>query len=72
MSLPVGNGQEGRQGTGVIIQAVHLDGAFRLPEPRPGEYRQAQVDGGRIDGVKGIIEPEPVPRGQSLHRPRML
>ena len=64
MPLAVGDGQKGRQCPRVVIEAVHLYGAFGLPELCPGKHRQAQINGGRIDRIGGVSEPEPVLRGQ--------
>jgi hypothetical protein len=60
MPLAVGDGQKGRQRPRVVIETVHLDGALGLPELRPGKNRQAQINGGRVDRIEGVCEPEPV------------
>ena len=48
----------------MFIQAMHLYGSLCLPEFCPGKHRQAQINGGRIDRIGGVSEPEPVLRGQ--------
>ena len=45
-------------------RGMHLDCPLGLPELRPGKYRQAQVNGGCIDRVEGVLEPEPMFRGK--------
>jgi hypothetical protein len=48
----------------VVIEAVHLYGPFGLSELGPWEYGKAQVDGGGVDGIEGVLETEPVPGRQ--------
>ena len=41
-----------------IEQGVHLDGGLVGSKPGPGEQRQAEVDGGGVQGLHGVIEIE--------------
>ena len=35
---------------------MEFNGGFGVAEVRPGEHGQTQVDGGRVEGVDGVIE----------------
>jgi len=39
-----------------IEQRVHLDRAFGCAKSRPGEQGQAEIDGGRIERVDGVVQ----------------
>ena len=39
-----------------VQQGMEFDGGFGLSEMRPGEDGQAQVDGGGVQGIDGVIE----------------
>ena len=39
-----------------VEQRVHLDGGFVLAEPRPGEQRKAQIDGGRVQCIQTVVQ----------------
>ena len=39
-----------------VEQRVHLDGALALAKSGPRKQRQTQIDGGRIESVKALIE----------------
>ena len=39
-----------------VQQGMEFDGGLGLAEVRPGEHGQAQVDGGGVEGVDGVIE----------------
>ena len=41
-----------------IEQGVHLDGGLVGSKPGPGEQRQAEVDGGGVQGIDGVVEIE--------------
>jgi folate-binding Fe-S cluster repair protein YgfZ len=41
-----------------IEQSVHLDRRLGLSEVRPGEHRQAQIYGGRVQRIEGLIQIE--------------
>ena len=41
-----------------IEQGVHLDGSLLGSEPGPREHRQAEVDGGGVQGIHGVVEIE--------------
>ena len=42
-----------------VQQGVEFDGGLGLAEVCPGEHGQAQVDGGGVEGVDGVIEFQP-------------
>ncbi len=42
----------------MIQQDVGLDAAFGTAELGPGEHRQAERDGGRIQAEQFVLEPE--------------
>ena len=46
-----------------VHQGVRLDAPLRLPELRPREQGEAEVDGGRVEGVDSVgqIHPEVLP-----------
>ena len=51
MHLAISNADERRYVAVQIQKCVHLDGAFMLAKLGPREYRQAQIDGGRIQCI---------------------
>jgi hypothetical protein len=52
-----------------VEQRVHLEGGFVLAEFRPGEQRQAEIDGGRVDGVQTLVRID-ADRIRGVKRPR--
>lgn len=56
----VGDPHEYRDWSGQIDLSVKLDRRFGGSEMRPGKDRQAQVDGGSINGINHLVEIEPV------------
>ncbi len=54
MQLSVGHVDEGGNVPVQVEERVQLDGALRLPEARPGEQRQAEVDRRGVERVCGI------------------
>jgi hypothetical protein len=51
VQLAVGYVDEARDIAAQIKQRVHFHGSFRRTEVRPGEHRQAQIDGRRVQCV---------------------
>src|SRR5216683_2367662 len=41
-----------------IEQGVQLDGSFVRAKSSPGEHRQAEIDGGRVQGIDRVVEVE--------------
>ena len=58
MLLAVGNGQKCRQGSGMVIETVHLNRPFGRSELCPGKNRQTQIYGGCIDRIQRVLETE--------------
>ena len=54
--LACGHMDKGRDGSPQIQQRVHLDGGLGFPKRRPGEERQAQVDGRGIEIVQRFVQ----------------
>jgi hypothetical protein len=52
-----------------VEQRVHFDSGLVRAEPRPGENRQTEVDGGGVQGVDGVVEIESE-RLVPIHRAR--
>ena len=42
-----------------VQQRVHLNGGFALAEPGPGEQRETEVDGGRVQRIQALIQIHP-------------
>jgi hypothetical protein len=42
-----------------VEQRVHLHGSLGRAKVRPRKYRQAQVDGGRVQGIDGVRQFQP-------------
>ena len=42
-----------------IQQRMKSDGSLLLLIPGPGEYRQTQLDGGRVESIDGLVQLEP-------------
>ena len=64
--LAVGHADERWQMSRQVHADVQLDRAFRAPERRPREGRQAQVDGRRVHREQLVLEPEAMPRSPLL------
>ena len=47
---------EGRYVAAQIQQRVELDGGLGALERRPGEDREAEIDGRGVEGVNGVVE----------------
>ena len=54
------NADEYRDGASQVHHRVQFDRRFGGPEMRPGEQRQAQVDGRGIQGINHLLEIQPV------------
>ena len=54
--LPVGNADKRGDVTPQVQQRVHLQGGLVPAELGPGEQREAQIDGGRVQSVETLIE----------------
>ena len=54
--LAVGNVDEGGDVAAQIEQRVHLDGGLVAAETRPGKQAETQIDGGRIQRVKALVQ----------------
>ena len=54
--LPGGNMDKTRDIATNIDQGVQLDGTLSSPELCPGKQRQAQIDGGGVEGVDRLVE----------------
>ena len=48
-----------RDATLQVQQCMQFNGRLGLAEVRPGEHGQAQVNGGGVEGVDGVIEFQP-------------
>ena len=59
MHLPVRDVNERRDVAPQVQQRVQLDGGLGGAEQRPRKDRQAQVDGGCVQGVDGVVELKP-------------
>jgi len=67
--ISVGNLNECGAGATQVKQCVHLDRGLFGPEASPGEDRQAEVDGGGIQGVHRAVQIE-AERFVGVHRAR--
>lgn len=54
-----GNTDTGRDGTAKIDLSVQFYSGFCLPEIRPSEERQRQIDGRRVERIDRIVEIQP-------------
>ena len=57
-NLNIGNLNQCRDRATQIEQSVHLDGGLVGSKPGSGEQRQAEVDGGGVQGIDGVVEIE--------------
>jgi len=48
--------EEGRDISVQIQERVEFDGGFALLERCPWEDREAEIDGGRVEGIDGLVE----------------
>jgi hypothetical protein len=58
-ALAVGEVEEAGNRATQVEQGVQLDGPLGGLEPRPGKHRQAQVNGGGIQGIDGLRQLDP-------------
>jgi len=56
VGLAIGNMNEGRNVAAQIQQGMQLDGGLGGTKRRPWKQRQAQIDGGGIQGVDGVVQ----------------
>ena len=56
MEFPLGEVDKGGDIAAQVQQGMEFDGGFGLAEVCPGEHGQAQVDGGGLEGIDGVIE----------------
>ena len=56
VQLAVGDVDERGDAAAQVHQGVQLHGPLGRPEAGPGEQGQAQVDGGRVERVDGVVE----------------
>lgn len=56
MQKPLGDMDKRGNGAAKVHESVELDGSFFSTKARPGEKLQAQVDGGRIEGVDRFLQ----------------
>ena len=66
VGLAIGDSDKTGKQTIMIEPDMEFDGAFGTAEFCPGKYRQAQVDGRRVDGVELVLEAKAVPRSDAL------
>jgi hypothetical protein len=52
----LGNRDDGGDGTPDVEQGVEFDGRLGRAEARPGKEAQAQVDGGGVERIDGVVE----------------
>ena len=57
--LPAGHINSGRNAAAQVQQGVQLHRTLVPPKLRPGEKRQAQIDGGGIEGVDRLVQFHP-------------
>ena len=58
MQFSLRNLNECRDRATQVEQGVHLDGSLLGSKPGPREHRQAEVDGGGVQGIHGVVEIE--------------
>ena len=56
MDLAAGHINTGRNAAAQVQQGMQFDGAFLAAELRPGKQRQAQIDGGGVEGIDGLVQ----------------
>ena len=59
VQFALGEMYKGGDSAAQVQQGMQFDSRFGLTEVRPGEHGQAQVDGGGVEGIDGIIEFQP-------------
>ena len=66
MGLAIGDGHERRQQAAVIQADMQFDSALGGAEPGPGKDAETQIDGGGIQGIQFVLEPEAMTRCETL------
>ena len=56
VNLAVGNNDEGGNASSEVEQSMQFHGAFVSAELGPGEKREAEIDGGGVQGIGGLIQ----------------
>ena len=59
VNLAVGNNDEGWNASSEVQQRMQFHGAFVSSELGPGEKREAEIDGGGIQSIGGLIQFDP-------------
>lgn len=59
MEAAVGDVNKARNGSAQVQQGMHLHRGLGLAEDGPRKYRQAQVDGGGVERIDGVVEIHP-------------
>jgi len=54
----LGNSDKTRDAATEIKEGVQFDSRFASPKPGPGKEREAEIDGGRIESVDGLVQCE--------------
>ena len=54
VDLPAGHINTGRNAAAHVQQGMQLDRTFVAAKLSPGKQRQAQIDGGRVEGIHGL------------------
>jgi len=62
MAFSIGDGHEGRQKAIVIQANMKFDRTLCGAEFGPGKYAETQVDGGCVERIEFVLEPEAMPR----------